>query len=137
MCVDIDGNDWHIWNSLKNYKPKALVVEFNFTMHNDVYFVQEANNNVKHGSSCRAFVELGKEKGYELVCCNGYNAFFVDQAYYNRFDIEDNSIYKIRTFNDGVTHIFSGLDGTTFVQGSCPYGIKKDLGDGVVFPLEK
>jgi len=29
VSIDIDGNDYHIWNSLKKYRPRVIVIEFN------------------------------------------------------------------------------------------------------------
>ena len=40
LSIDIDGNDYHIWESLKNYKPKVICIEFNPTIPNEVYFIQ-------------------------------------------------------------------------------------------------
>ena len=40
---------------------------------------------IYYGASIQALVKLGKEKGYEFVCCNkaGNNAFFVKKELLN------------------------------------------------------
>jgi hypothetical protein len=112
LSLDIDGNDFHVWRSLEQYRPRLVVVEFNATIPNDVDWVQEADPEVHHGSSLAAFVRLGREKGYELVATSDFNAFFVDGAYFERFGIEDNSIDAIHTNRAFQTRVFQLYDGT-------------------------
>src|SRR5688572_10602884 len=40
LSIDIDGNDFHVWNAVEKYKPKVVLIEFNPSVPNDVYFVQ-------------------------------------------------------------------------------------------------
>jgi len=77
LSIDIDGNDYHIWKSLQGYAPEIVVIEFNPTVPNDVFFVQDASFDVNHGCSLLALTLLGQEKGYELCVCTTTNAFFV------------------------------------------------------------
>ncbi len=54
LSIDIDGNDYHLWDSLYNSKyntAKIVCIEFNPTIPNDVYYIQEPNIAVQHGSS--------------------------------------------------------------------------------------
>ncbi len=118
LSIDIDGNDYHVWKAIKRYQPKVICVEFNPTIPNEVQFVQEANPCVNQGASIAAFVELGKEKGYELISITLYNAFFVRKEYFSLLQIEDNSLATLRTSMISVTYIFSGYDGTVFLRGS-------------------
>jgi hypothetical protein len=48
------------------------------------------------GSSCKALVELGRQKGYELVCTTTFNAFFIRRDFYPLFAIPDNSLDLMR-----------------------------------------
>ena len=66
LSIDIDGNDYHVWASLTNYQPKVVVIEFNPTMGEDLYFIQPRDADVGFGSSLKALVELGRTKGYTL-----------------------------------------------------------------------
>ena len=77
LCLDIDGNEWHVWDSLKQYEPKVVCVEFNPTVPNDVYFVQDLDFDVRQGNSLLALIELGKRKGYELVAATAWDGIFV------------------------------------------------------------
>ena len=83
----------------------------------EVEFVQEPEMSVSHGASLKSLVELGKEKGYELVSVLPYNAVFVRSEFFDLFNIENNAPEVLRKFHDYVTYIFSGYDGHVFVRG--------------------
>jgi hypothetical protein len=118
LSIDIDGNDYHVWAAIKRLRPKLVVIEFNPTIPNEVDFVQEANPRVQQGSSIAALNRLAKEKGYELICANEWNGFFVDRKYFSRFEIPDNSIQNLRRDLSYVTYIFSGFDGRMMLAGN-------------------
>ena len=129
LSIDIDGNDYHVWKAMQRYEPKALVIEFNPTVPSAVSFIQSADPAVSQGSSLRALVELGLEKGYELVSVTGVNAFFVRREYFPLFGIADNSIETLQTNLWAMTYLFVGYDGTVFLRGACniPWlGLKLD-----------
>lgn len=117
LSIDIDGNDYHVWKAFSRYAPKAVCIEFNHTIPNEVDFVQPADPKVTQGSSLSALVNLGKAKGYELVCVEGVNAFFVKSQYFPLFEIEDNSIAALRVDMSAITYLFIGYDGTIFLHG--------------------
>ncbi len=116
ISIDIDSNDWHVWNSLRNYRPRVVIVEFNPTIANDVIFIQQADSDTFQGNSLRALVTLGKIKGYELVCVTTYNAIFVLAADYSKFGIADNSIDAMyKPLMDG--RVFHCYDATIYNVG--------------------
>jgi hypothetical protein len=117
LCIDIDGCDWHIWDSLDNYHPRIVLIEFNPTIPNNVYFVQDKNIKINHGSSLRAMIELGKNKGYELVATTEWNAFFVRREDFSKFDITDNSIDSMHTLGGAESIFFQLYDGSVFLCG--------------------
>lgn len=117
LSIDIDGNDYHVWSSLKHYRPKVVVIEFNPTIPTNVKFVQPADPSITQGSSLLSLVELGKEKGYELVSVLPFNAFFIRKDLYSIFNIESNDPEVLRTNLNAVTYMFSGYDGKIFLYG--------------------
>ena len=117
LSIDIDGNDYHVWDALKQYKPKVVVIEFNPTIANSVEFVQPRDMSLGQGSSCLSLTKLAKEKGYELVCCTLGNAIYVDSKYFDKFGIEDNSVEVLRKDQSLITHLFCGYEGTVFIRG--------------------
>lgn len=117
FSLDIDGNEYHLWESLAAYRPRVMVVEFNQTIPNDVTFIQPRDMKVFQGTSLRAFVELGKRKGYELVAANEVNAFFVLQELFPKFGIADNSIDALHTDRQYQTKLYQLYDGTLLISG--------------------
>ena len=132
LSVDIDGNDYHIWASLKKYHPKVVIIEYNPTIPNDIRFIQERNFKVKQGVSLSAFIELGKLKGYEFIACTTTNAIFVKESYFPLFEISDNSINSLRKYNPEMEcRVYQLFDGTVIYEGNSihcwtKYKIKKD-----------
>jgi hypothetical protein len=118
FSLDIDGNEYHLWESLSDYRPRVLLVEFNPSIPNEVSFVQPRDMKVFQGSSLRAFVELGKRKRYELVAATETNAFFVLRDLFPKFGIADNSIDMLHTDHRYETKLFQLYDGTLRIAGN-------------------
>lgn len=117
MSIDVDGMDWHIWKSLTKFAPRLVVIEFNPSMSNDVFFVQDVDPSVFHGSSFLALIELGKSKGYELVATTEFNGLFVKQELYPAFGIEDNDIDSMHDMSIFESRLLQCYDGTLVLAG--------------------
>lgn len=118
LSIDIDGNDYHVWKAMSEYKPKIVCIEFNPTIPTEIEFIQSADNSVKQGASLLSLVKLGKDKDYELISVLKFNAFFVRSKFYPLFKIENNSPKVLRTDSSDITYLFSGYDGKIFLTGS-------------------
>jgi hypothetical protein len=89
LSIDIDGNDYWVWERIETVDPILVVVEYNsvfgaeraMSIPYDPHFRREEAHhpNLYWGASLRALQELGERKGYSLIGCNsnGNNAFFV------------------------------------------------------------
>jgi hypothetical protein len=117
LSIDIDGNDYHVWKAFSKYKPKVVVIEYNPTIPTEINFVQPLDPSVSQGSSLLALVELGKQKGYELVAVNIVNLFFVKKEYYLLFELDTNAPGILRTDLSAITYLFVGYDGKVFLRG--------------------
>ena len=73
--------------------------------------------NPYQGSSLLAMIELGKQKGYELVCTLGCNAFFVPREDSPLFGIENNHIDAMFDDTRTETRVFQCYDGTLVLAG--------------------
>lgn len=118
LSIDIDGNDWHVWNGLKDYRPRIVCIECNPTFENDVFFVQDADPKIREGCSMLAAIELGKEKGYELVSAPSWDAIFVAKEYFPLLNIADNSIDAMFSPNRYVTRLGQGVNGKFYAAGN-------------------
>ena len=129
LSIDIDGCDYHIWESLSKFAPKVVCIEYNPTIANGINFVQERTFKEAQGASISSIVELGVSKGYELVATTLTNCFFVRSELYSIFKIEDNSIESLRTDTTWVSNIFCDYNGKIHIVGSnqCPWnGLRLD-----------
>ncbi|TSC68604.1 MAG: iron ion binding protein [Parcubacteria group bacterium Gr01-1014_56] len=117
MSIDIDGNDYHVWESLKEYQPRVVIVEFNPTIPNDIAFVQPRDMSVQQGSSLLAFVDLAQKKGYTLVATTGANAFFVLTSLAPMLGFEDLSIETLHPDTEYYTRLYQLFDGTLVLDG--------------------
>jgi hypothetical protein len=89
LSIDVDGNDYWIWEAVEGSVARVVVVEYNATFGPDravtVEFDEAFDRNAKHesgyyhGASLEALRRLGVARGYQLVGCDsgGVNAFFV------------------------------------------------------------
>jgi hypothetical protein len=118
LSIDIDGNDFHIWQSLVVFRPKLVIIEFNPTIPNDIEYVQEANPAVHQGASLLSLHKLAKTKKYELVGVTDINAFFVDGEYFPLFQMQDNLPATINTNDRYITRVFQLYDGTLIWRGN-------------------
>ena len=73
VSIDVDGTDFHIWRGLRRYRPRLVIVEYNPMIPHHIDIVGSASGN-DIGCSVRSLARLGKEKGYSLVACIGWNA---------------------------------------------------------------
>lgn len=91
LSVDIDGNDYWVWQAIDVVQPRIVVAEYNarfgaeraVSVPYDPQFVRAHAHYsmIYYGASLAALAQLGEAKGYALVGCNsaGNNAFFVRQ----------------------------------------------------------
>ncbi len=85
FSLDIDRNTYFVWQALKHYRPRVVVMEYNslyppavdWTVEYDPKLVYNCTSYM--GASLKAYEKLGAELGYALVGCelSGINAFFV------------------------------------------------------------
>jgi hypothetical protein len=90
LSIDIDCDDYYVWESMKNYRPKIVIFEVNSyrdpifdelpkrpsTAHNIDLLRQQIPTRVAQGCSFISAVKLGLQKGYVPVSFTG-NIIFV------------------------------------------------------------
>jgi len=117
LSIDVDGVDYHIWDSVKKYRPKLVIIEINPSIPTGVDFVQPRNKDAYQGSSITSTVELAKLKEYELIATTDCNALFVDNKYFSYFNIIDNRPETLYDNEKYITHLFQLYDGTLKLSG--------------------
>ena len=97
LSIDVDGNDYWIWEALTAVDPAIVIVEYNgifggsepVTIPYQAEFVrQNAHYSYLYwGTSLPALCHLAARKGYVWIGCNtaGNNAYFVRKEYASAF----------------------------------------------------
>jgi hypothetical protein len=85
LSLDIDRNDYWVWQKNQRYHPRVVVIEYNAIFPPECEWIIEYDPSAtwdgtsNFGASLSALEVLGNQKGYKLVGCAlaGTNAFFV------------------------------------------------------------
>jgi hypothetical protein len=84
LSIDIDGNDYWIWDALEIVSPNVVIIETHneFGMEDivvpyDAGYAYPGKHPVYHGASPVAMNNLAKSKGYRLVGGNYYGSNFI------------------------------------------------------------
>ena len=89
LSIDIDGNDYWIWEAINTINPIIVIVEYNslygydnpFTnpYEADFFRLNQGNIILQYGSSLLSLCDLADIKGYDFIGCNnaGNNAYFL------------------------------------------------------------
>lgn len=85
LAIDIDRNDYYVWNAINAYKPRVVIIEYNSIFRPECNFVVDYDGSAfwdgtsNTSASLEALYQLGLKKGYKLVASSfsGVNAFFV------------------------------------------------------------
>lgn len=131
LSIDIDGNDYHVWESFSEHTAAITVVEFNPTIPADVVYIQDNSQDVNFGSSVAAFWELAEKKGCELVAVTEWNAFFIPKALCQKYNIPayKPNLIKSTTYESSIFH---GYDGEVVMAG-----VDKLIWHGVPFDIDR
>ena len=91
LSIDIDGNDYWIWETIDVVDPVIVIIEYNSVFgptravavpYDPLFNCSKAHySNLFWGSSLKALCRLGERKGYAFVGADshGNNAYFVAQ----------------------------------------------------------
>jgi hypothetical protein len=89
LSIDIDGNDYWVWEAIQVVNPVIVTVEYNSVFGREhaitipydpaFYRTRAHSSNLYWGTSLKALCLLAEKKGYAFVGCNsaGNNAHFV------------------------------------------------------------
>ena len=101
LSIDIDGNDYWVWEAIHTVNPRIVICEYNSVFGNEQAIVVPYDTNfcrtVAHysglyfGCSLPALCKLAETKGYKFIGSNssGVNAFFVREDLYQPFETND------------------------------------------------
>jgi hypothetical protein len=86
LSIDVDGNDYHLRECLKEFNPRVCIMEYNGCFDANVEYIMPLNNNYVwpgnsdrlFGASLKSYALQAEQLGYDLVYCDsqGVNAFY-------------------------------------------------------------
>lgn len=113
LSIDIDGNDFWIWEEIEHYRPCILICEYNSLFGFKPYTIQYQEDFVRgintpfnfYGTSLKSVFDLSKERGYTFIGCNsaGNNAYFIKNQYFENLSIAAPTLeegFKFASFSE-------------------------------------
>lgn len=115
LSLDIDGDDFYLWQDHKRYKPRVVVIEYNQTVPPHISIVQQRGGSF--GASLMAICKMANEKGYRLIHTTTTNAIFIIRQEADNFrKFEDADISGLY-LSDWVSYIVTGYNGKQYRIG--------------------
>jgi hypothetical protein len=141
LSVDIDGNDYWIWETINVVDPTIVIVEYNAT-YGDTNkwtipyigdFVRNNYDNTRQywGASLNAFCHLAEQKGYDFVGCNsnGNNAYFIKKEKNRLRKLTAQEGYKrafFREYKNKDNEYVSAKDAPALLKGKKIFDLDKN-----------
>ena len=126
LSIDIDSIDYFVWSDHIR-RPRVVIIECNPSIDTDISFIQRDFSQENIGNSARALVDLGREKGYELVAHLLVNCIFVVKEEFSKLEIEDNSLERLFT-SPFVPRVISDLRGNHYLIKPGVWGYRSVTG---------
>lgn len=143
LSVDIDGNDYWVWEAINCIQPRIVICEYNsafgpekkLTIPYKENFVRstEHYSELYFGASLAAFCDLAEKKGYQFVGTTsaGVNAYFVRNDVASPFK----KYTQIEGFNESANRDSKTKEGKlSFLRHSERISVIEEM---PVFDLEK
>ena len=144
LSIDIDGNDYWVWEAIEVVNPRIVICEYNsvFGCKDAVTIPYEPNfnrtkahfSNLYFGASLPALCYLANKKGYIFIGCNndGNDAFFIRNdfaKFFKKVTVKEgyvmSNIRDSRNEKGKLTYI-SGEDRKRKIEALEVYNIKTD-----------
>lgn len=127
LSIDIDGNDYYVFESLNAFSARVVLVEFNPTIPPHIELIAPPGNYF--GASALSLYKLAKKKNYSLAACTTTNLIFVMDSDFVKLGIEEPALGAIMP-TDCLTYVITSFDGTSYLSRQPPYLSMKELGRG-------
>ena len=144
MHIDIDGNDYWVWESITNIHPVIVIMEYNSlfganrsitTPYSKTFDrFQYHYSGLLFGASLAALIDQGARKGYAFVGCNsaGNNAYFVRLDQVGDLPVKslsegyvESSFRQYRDENGELTYL-SNADSISAMRGVLVYNVESN-----------
>lgn len=119
LSIDVDGDDYYLWEDMTKYRPRVVVIEYNQTVPLGFDIKQQRGGSF--GASFEALINLGHRKRYSLIRATTTNLVFIHS---------DNPRRRIdwRLSQDWLQYVVTGYNGKQYLIGEPAH---KDNQDGM------
>ena len=112
LSLDIDGNDFWVWEKINYIKPRIFICEFNsffgdllplsIPYKKDFIRSKAHYSNQYFGASIDAMIKLSESKGYTFIGTpsTGVNAFFVETKFAKKILTHISIVNKYKSLHD-------------------------------------
>jgi len=137
LSIDVDGDDYYIFENLKKIKPRLITCEFNPTIPFNMDLISEKGNCF--GCSALSLVKLAEKKDYRLIAMTDTNCFFVRSIDFKKFGSYEVNLESIASTKH-LTYFITGYDGAYILSKKPTFGcthpsIQKFKGEYFAFPI--
>ena len=131
LSIDIDSDDYYVFESLRYVKSRVLVIEYNPTIHAHLDIYQEFGSLLGAGASVGALNRIAMQKNMTLVAITATNAIFVLNEYIPLLEKEyDFDITRMRN-DDQLQYFITDYSGNhaiiADIQFNDPYQTKDSI----------
>lgn len=123
ISIDIDGDDYYIFESFDQIRSKVVIIEYNPTIPPHYDIVQKKGEYF--GASCLALVRLAKEKKYKLAHLTKTNLIFVSDEEFDKLGMEELKLEGSFIY-ENLTTVITSFDGTPYLNQKPPFKWKLD-----------
>lgn len=137
LSLDVDGDEYYIWEATEQLTPRVVVCEFNPTIPLHLELRQAPGGYF--GCSATAMVRLAERKGYRLVAMTECNGLFVRASEFAPFEAFETSLEAVM-LTQNLTYVISGYGGAVTASRPPTFGWTGSLqepvlGDWEPFPI--
>ena len=120
LSIDIDGDDYFVFDSINTLKPRVISCEYNPTIPPWIDLIPPKGNTF-FGCSTISLVKLAKQKGYKLVSMTDTNCFFIVREEFEKIQDYDTVFEHLYT-TKYLRYLISGYDGKYILSQEPVYG---------------
>jgi len=106
LSIDIDGNEYDVWESTTRFMPRLVVIEHNATFPTGFEFIDRGGRGFI-GSSAASLCALAARKGYGLLGANIANLFFLRQEDFAVLGVRPRDVGEVPTLYEACYVLFN------------------------------
>lgn len=118
LSIDVDGDDYHIFKSIEDFRPRVILVEYNPTIPPHIELIAAPGNYF--GASALSILKLAKTKNYSLAACTTTNLILVRNDEYAKLGFSEPKLSEVMP-TDAITYVVTSYSGDAYLTQSLGY----------------